>query len=339
MKTIVADLGKRNTKAICLENGIVTGSLLMPSLTEEILDIRGEEFSGKSFIVNYGNEIYKVGECCKTLYNFDDNKMNKHSLILLNAVLYTLLDDADSVNIYACCPSDCYTSSADDFAEYLKQGGIIKSSCLDQNMKFEDKIISIENVYPYPEGMCFGPRFLNRNIKMLHVIDIGAYDINYRYYVNGNTKDVFSLGKSGTNLLVTQFKRNLSRNLTDNTNIDSLDLESIIMNRNLIANVNNSRVLDYTVKKFVNEEILNKLQSNGVNIKKKGIPVLFSGGGSQTLKEYLKQEIPIPEDELIFSKTFLWDNVISGGGKAILTEKPPMYKEKVKALAEGDFIG
>ena len=86
-------------------------------------------------------------------------------------------------------------------------------------------------------------------------------------------------------------------------------------------------------------EILNKLQSNGVNIKKKGIPVLFSGGGSQTLKEYLKQEIPIPEDELIFSKTFLWDNVISGGGKAILTEKPPMYKEKVKALAEGDFIG
>lgn len=341
MKNIIADIGKKNLKVLLLENGVIVKSLLLPSLTEEILNVRGEELKGKSFILKLDNDIYKVGESCATNFNSDYTKMNTHSLILLDTAIHLLLDDGDEFNLYVGCPTNDYINQdfISEYKEFLKQGGIIKTNLLKEDYTFEEKIVELKNIEVLPEGMAFGPRFKLRALKIVHVIDIGGYNVNYRLYLNGNTKASFSMDKSGVNTLINLIRLNLEKNLTKNININSLDLEELIKSRCQGVDPQIKTIINYTVKKFINEYIIDGLQSRGVDIKQSGIHFIFIGGGSDLLSDYLIEYLPIQKEYLIFSKTGLYDNVISYAAKCILSEKPIKFRELLDTLVEGDFVG
>ena len=267
--SLVHDLGKRNARCVLLVDGIVKGVLIFPSISERILNIRGEEVTGnKSFLIKRNGMYFKVGECANNTFNYDANKDNEHSLNLIYTFASYFLNDGDLFNVYLGLPTNDYANEEiiERFRNLILKDGkeIFVDSYKDD--KVMSKHFTINKINFFPEGLGLKERLAHK-YRQLNIIDIGGYNINCRYYENGQQKKQLSLDKLGVNILKEELYDSIDKNLTDTRiNLDSINLDEVIRERKVPGNFVEPQVLEFMLTTFTKERILESIQRKGFSV-------------------------------------------------------------------------
>jgi len=319
-KIIIVDPGKNTVKGLCYDKNFnLLGKLVFPSIIKKKHSFRDTDTSSElQFQIEYENSKYLVGEGVLSNYNFEVSKNTLHHKICVDTVIaHFVSEENERIHLVVGYPSSDYTN-IDQLNEYIKllQGsGYVNLKINNQQKSFKIVSIGIK-----PEGIAIKPRIEEIKEKT-KVIDIGGEHINYRYYdEKGNTLDSDSIDSVGLNHLESHIKTIL-RKCVDvrKIDLDSINYMDCIKKQDIeflkpgdINGYKSSKeFMDEVILDFVEDKIINKLDSKGISLYKRGDIVLFTGGGSILLQKYLEKVLENNKNQLHFSKTAYWDNCIS----------------------------
>lgn len=329
-KVIIVDPGKNSVKSFEFSPAYeLLGSNVFPSKSEKKRNFYDIDTSSKKQYkveINHNNVIekYVVGEGIDNNFDFDTTKNNFHHKLCIYTSIANYVDRPNErIHLVVGYPSSDYVNSIQrkDYEELLKSDEPVTIT-----INGEVKTFIITDVVVLPEGIAFKPRVLNPN-RVVEVIDVGGQNINYRKYdQKGNTLESFSLDKAGMNHLADEIKSKLRKFVrADMVNLDAIDYEKAIEDRK-IAEIDDSLLTDYpntsefmedAVLTFIEKSVIGQLRSHGVDITKRGNLLIFSGGGSISLKKYFEELLTNNEGNMFFSDTAQWDNCISYAVKDI----------------------
>ncbi|HDR7922601.1 ParM/StbA family protein [Bacillus cereus] len=338
-RMIIVDPGKNAVKVFSVkEDGTLDKVFSFPSKTEAKRNFRGiDGSSALQFKVEINGQKYIVGEGVKRTYNFEITKNNDHhKLCVLTAIANVVEKDNEKIDLVVGYPSSDFENEKQrkEFEELLLGD---KKGEISLHLNDEKKTFTISSITVKPEGMALFPRMQSKEQKNFHIIDIGGQNVNYREYdAKGNTVNSCSLDKAGINHLEQYIKTELRKVVqADEINVSELDvLQSISDGR--IVEVNNidgykdsAEFIEDVVCNFIEIRIIDELSGRGVSIEQKGHYIIFTGGGSLRLENYLKSLLPHNTSNMDFSKTAKWDNCISYSMRHI----PEVQKDKKKLVA------
>lgn len=329
---IVVDPGKHEVKGMVFtKTGTIKGVFSFPSKMEKVRSFNNRESSSnKQFRLVFNNRKYLVGEGVVAEYDTDVNKTNEHHQRCVYTSVATLVGNSnENVNLVIGAPTNDFEvdESIIDYKNLMvgNAKGKIELIVNDTPKSFT---ITENTMEVYPEGMAVLPRAMRKNTGHTHVVDIGGQNVNYRRYDDkGNTLVAFSLDYAGMNKLELYLKQELRfaiplhsidastinwNNAITNGRIDEIEaLMKADKSFKMINFDDSAEFMDEAVTDFINKELVQPLAQRSIDIKSAGHAVLFTGGGSLRLENYLKRIFAKNWDNMEVSKTAKWDNCIS----------------------------
>lgn len=326
---VVVDPGKHEVKGMVFtRTGAIKGVFSFPSKSKKVRSFNNNESSSnKQFRMVMGNKHYLVGEGVPAEFNADITKTNEHHKLCVYASVSSLVDNnIEDINLVIGSPTNDFEVS-ENIEKYKALIIGNNEGTVELQMNSSKKSFNINSLEVYPEGMAVLPRTLKQRPGKIHVVDIGGQNVNYRMYdAKGNTMNYFSLDYAGMNKLEQALKTELRFALTSNSfDIDSVDWSEAISKKQIqelddlleeedgsLSGFDDSMdFMEETVLTFIEEQIINPLIRKGVNLRQKGHAILFTGGGSLRLEDYLKDILTDNAQSFEISKTAKWDNCIS----------------------------
>ena len=296
--------------------------------------------------VNNGKEfLYEIGdEVIGGVFNSDNTKINHHHRICLISAISLLLEghsieDVANVNLIVGLPAS-HISIKREIEGFkntilkLKNDGDVFTTSVNGNLnnkllKEENIRFKLESVIAFQEGLAFIPRFKlsedhpnSEKNSDTATIDIGGHNINATIF---NSKGCIKAKKSkedvGINGLLNDLKDELFNYMEDsNRDVSELELKECIINKKLSEDIkfvgdenNKDRdafIID-NVTRYINSKMIPALNTCGINPTTKGRTYLFTGGGSNLLKDYLINAFKDNKECLEFSPYAKWDNCLS----------------------------
>lgn len=359
---IVVDPGKHEVKGMVFsKTGTVKGVFSYPSKSKKVRGFNNNETSSsKQFRLQMNNKKYLVGEGVPAEYNADITKTNEHHKLCVYASVASVVGNKEeSVNLVIGSPTNDFELE-ENVERYKKLIRGKSDGQVEMSLNGDDKSFIINSLDVFPEGMAVLPRAMKKSPSKVHVVDIGGQNVNYRLYDDkGNTINYFSLDYAGMNKLEQKLKTELRFAMTSHAfDIDSIDWNRAITDgkvveiENLMDDDDENVMSGYddteefvreNVESFIEEEILTPLVQKGVYLQQKGHSILFTGGGSLRLENYLKEVLSNNLDNMEVSQTAKWDNCISYAMRylsSVEKDKSAVTKAVVKiikATKEPDF--
>lgn len=342
------DAGKNKVKfAITDERGIITHIGAFDSMSQGGFSNFNTVFAegDYQFKVEFEGKKYLVGNEANTIYNVENTKRNEHHKLCIYTALGYFCENGEEISLVTGCPTSDYaqTEEPEIFGEFLRDN----SKEISIIINGEKKSFKIKNVQVETEGMAIIPRnLLSKNTDEqqrangYRVIDIGGQQLNYRDYdKNGNSHDSFSLDDAGINHL----EQKLRREFRKATSSDKIDMKSLDFKKymktgyidipdlgELKGYQDSKDFMTSVINEFIQKQIIENLQSNGVNILGKGKKNIFTGGGSVTLEKYISGTFENNINNVFFSKTAYWDNCFSYIFKSFLdTDVKGMTQDQI----------
>ncbi len=320
-KIVIVDPGKNEVKIFLLDKeGTLKQVFSFPSKSEAVRNFNGIDSSRPlQFKVEIEGEKFLIGEGVKKSYNFDTTKNNNHHKLCIYTAIANVVESANE-NVYLVLgyPSSDYTNDVKR-KEYENMVFGDKEGKVSININGQEKSFNILRIHTQPEGMALLPRLKN-GVKGYHIVDIGGQNVNYRKYdKQGNTLFSYSLDKAGINYLEQDLRVKLRQAISgDDVNVEEIDMVKAIEQGHIAMDIKSlndyddtKEFVEYTVCKFIEEHILDKLSGQGISLSQKGDPIIFTGGGSLRLEKYVKEMLNNNANNLLFSETAKWDNCIS----------------------------
>lgn len=353
---IVVDPGKHEVKGMVFsKTGTVKGVFSFPSKSKKVRGFNNNETSSsKQFRLQLNGKKFLVGEGVPAEYNADITKTNDHhKLCVYSSVASVVGNHEELVNLVIGSPTNDFELSENvDRYKTLIRGN--SDGHIDMTINGDDKSFVINSLDVFPEGMAVLPRAMKKSPSKVHVVDIGGQNVNYRLYdEKGNTINYFSLDYAGMNKLEQKLKTELRFAMTSHAfDIDSIDWNRAISDgkvteiENLIDEDDENVLSGYddteefvreNVESFIEDEILTPLVQKGVYLQQKGHAILFTGGGSLRLENYLKEVLSNNVSNMEVSKTAKWDNCISYAMRylsQVEKDKAVVTKAVVKIIKE-----
>ncbi|MED0951323.1 ParM/StbA family protein [Bacillus mobilis] len=338
-RMIIVDPGKNAVKVFSLKaSGELEKVFSFPSKTEAKRNFRSiDGSSALQFKVEIDGKKYIVGEGVKRTYNFDVTKNNEHhKLCVLTAIANVVEKDNEKIDLVVGYPSSDHENEKQrkEFEELIVGD---KKGEISLHLNDEKKTFTINLINVKPEGMGLYPRMQSKVQKNFHIIDIGGQNVNYREYdAKGNTVNSCSLDKAGINHLEQYIKTELRKVVqADEINVSELDVLQSISDGRIVEITNidgykdSAEFIEDIVSSFIEIRIIDELSGRGISIEQKGHYIIFTGGGSLRLQNYLKDLLPNNTSNMDFSSTAKWDNCISYSMRHI----PEVEKDKKKMIA------
>lgn len=326
-KIIVVDPGKNGVKTlVCDREMNILEIFDFPSKVDKLSKINttakyNNTFNNvNSFLIKHEKDTYIVGENAKET-DIDIQKINQHHLMCIYSAVGSVVKEVDEkVCLIVGFPSsDFDNDEAVNEYKNLIMGN--QNGRISINLNEKDKSFYITSLSVYPEGQCNKLRFKKENKgKVVNIIDIGGQNVNYRQYENNFAKLSFSLDAAGMNLLEQQVLEQLKKVLPVGAyDINTININKAIKNgyiseiSTLNGFANTQEFLKIVVDEFIENNIVKPItrKAYGVQLKKKGNVIIFTGGGSVLLKNYLKEYFKDNVEFVNFSEVALWDNCIS----------------------------
>lgn len=342
------DAGKNKVKfMITDEKGIITHMGAFDSMSQGGFSNFNTVFAegDYQFKVEFEGKKYLVGNEANDHFNVENTKRNEHHKLCIYTTIGYFCENGEEITLVTGCPTSDYaqTEEPEIFGEFLKDNG----KEISININGENKCFKIKKVYVETEGMAIIPRNLlsknteeNQYSNGFRVIDIGGKQLNYRDYdKNGNSHESFSLDDAGINHLESKLYREFRKSIpSDKIDMKSLDFKKYmkigyidIPDLGELKGFEDSKdFITSVTSDFIQRNIIENLQSNGVNILGKGKKNIFTGGGSVTLEKYISPIFKNNMNNIFFSKTAYWDNCFSYIFKSFLEEDvKEMSQEKI----------
>lgn len=323
------DSGKNEIKAFSFDiEGHIKKYINFDSILKKTLTphIQSSNSNPNKFKIEYEGKRYELGDGIENgNYSNENSKVNfHHKLCLLVAIALLIEEDNQVVEVSAGLPSSHISNLAERkaFEEMLKDNEG-KNISIIINGKL--KTFSINSIKPDSEGLAILPRLklmLMNNLEHIAVIDIGGHNFNLRLFDElGFSLDEKGISEEevGINKLLSNLYTELISNMKNrDRKLNRNDIKRFIKNRDLdsdieLSNFDNSNqvFINEFVKNYIEEYITSKLSSHSIKINAKGMKYLFTGGGSELLKPYIKELYSENLDCIYFSETSKWDNCIS----------------------------
>lgn len=329
---IVVDPGKHEVKGMVFtKTGTIRGVFSFPSKMKKVRSFNNtESSSNKQFRLEHNKRKYIVGEGVIAEYDTDVNKTNQHHQRCVYTSVSSLVGNSnETVNLVIGAPTNDFEvdESIEDYKNLMFGDNKGKVE-LTLNNTPKSFTINQESMEVYPEGMAVLPRAMRKNPGKIHVVDIGGQNVNYRLYdEKGNTLDYFSLDYAGMNKLELYLKQELRfaiplhsidittidwNNAISNGRIAEIDaLTKADKNFEMINFDDSAEFMDEAVTDFINKELITPLAQRSIDLKSAGHAILFTGGGSLRLENYLEKILARNWGNMEVSKTAKWDNCIS----------------------------
>lgn len=319
-KIIVVDPGKNTTEAFCFSPDYkLLNKMAFPSKSKKkrnFFDI--DSSSENQYKIEYHGEKYIIGEGILGDYNFETTKNNLHHQLCVYTAIASMVDNNDNIHLVVGYPSSDFANqhNREDYEKLL-----YSSDPITFTVEEVEKTFTIVSLEVKPEGVAMKPRVEQVGNRVVKNVDIGGENINYRHYdEKGNTLASLSLDGAGVNHLESFMKTKIRKFL----NIEQVDLDSIdyiagvkagklveLRDGDLTSYKNSAEFVKDAVLEFVEDKVLGGLKAKGINLYQRGDKIIFTGGGSVLLKDYLAELLANNSENLIFSTTAYWDNCIS----------------------------
>lgn len=355
-RKFIIDAGKNKVKFMIInEKGIITHMGAFDSMSQGGFSNFNTVFAegDYQFKVEFDGKKYLVGNEANTIFNVENTKRNDHHKLCIYTTIGYFCENGEEITLVTGCPTSDYaqTEEPEIFGEFLKDN----SKEISININGENKCFKIKQVHVETEGMAIIPRNLleksvdnNQHSNGFRVIDIGGQQLNYRDYdKNGNSHDSFSLDDAGINHL----EQKLRREFRKATSSDKIDMKSLDFKEYMKAGYidipdlgelkgyeDSKDFMTNVITDFIQKNIIENLQSNGVNILGKGKKNIFTGGGSVTLEKYISAIFKNNINNIFFSKTAYWDNCFSYVFKSFLeADVKEMNREQIAEYIDNIF--
>lgn len=309
---IAVDSGKSSTKAIFREETIQ--KVKFPTRVEPVSDF-GAEVSPGSYLVELNGNSYLIGSMLdESKANFTLSKNTEEHRICTYLAVTKLLQRSKrsigfadiilSLNI----PLSLYKNETQkkSYHDYVRNNG----EPISLTVNGRSYVFRISQLLLLPEGVANVYSDINeyRNKKAV-IIDIGSLNINFLTFENlVPLYNMMLTNDAGTNILRSRIADNLSTKF--GMSISDSDAERIFNDKYLfIDNVkqeNSRTIIEDIIKNHV-KDIFNYARSRKLSFN--NASVVFSGGGSILLKDYILNEFPgatfVPDAQYANVNSFL----------------------------------
>lgn len=321
-KIVVVDPGKNAVKSFLFDtNYDLLDVNIFPSKTVQRRTFNNVDNGDGVYQVEMQDESGKMGKFIvgdgAGTYNLDTTKINFHHKLCIYTAIGHYIKNNEKILLLVGFPTSDFNNEAQKkiYKELLQSDKTVKMS-----INGEEKCFEIADISIMSEGMAIKQKLANTG-RVLQIIDIGGQNTNYRRYnAKGTSLKTFSLDNAGMNILVDKIKTTLRECIpADKYDLEYIDYNKVIADCN-VEEIDDEDVVGYdslheliedVVLTFVEDQIIGQLRSNGVDIKSRGSLIIFTGGGSKALKNYLDMELTENKGNMLFSETAQWDNCIS----------------------------
>ena len=288
-RTIAVDTGKFATKALMRRTD---GTERFLSFRTKMQETRKTEVKGKSFIVEYKNKRYLLGEQAEVISSKTTKAEEMHR-IATYTTLAQLADSGDNIVVVLGCPLSVYENaeSKRQYKEYMFPERQIHIKVNDTT-----KHLNITSVIVLPESS--GVIYLEQELcekAVVGIIDIGGLNVNCCVY-NKTVPVLPTLytDNLGSNVLLQELKNALA--IKYNEDIPDWMMEDVLTQGYLTDNMSldgvrvGSREFIREFKQNHIHKIIQKCEANHWNLRTTRL--IFSGGTSELLKEEIKTLLP-----------------------------------------------
>ncbi|MBP1153950.1 MULTISPECIES: ParM/StbA family protein [unclassified Paenibacillus] len=299
---IAVDSGKSTTKGIMREG--ILQRVKFQTKVEEISNL-GAEITPGSFSVEFGNKNYLVGNMLdesKMDFNLS-KKTDTHRICIYLAIAQLLMRSKQNIvlskiSLAVNIPISLYKNEKQktEFSDFIRNNGETINIIVN-NKPF---LFRIDKIHLFPEGI--GPIYSNLNLyrgKRVLIFDVGSLNVNIQEFNNLiPIYDKMLTADLGVNILRSKIADKLSTEY--GITVTDEDVEAVYRDKYLILNgekmEESKQIVDQMLTNHV-KEVFNFARSRKVSFS--NTEVIFVGGGSLLLKEYISAEYSaavIPQD-------------------------------------------
>ena len=315
---IAVDAGKYNTKAVCKINNTLR-TIHFRSKMQPIENFGGE-LTPNNYLVEQYDKSFLIGDMVsEDTTNYNLTKQNdefKYCVYLAICCFLKKLNTPShmisNINLAINMPLTLFKNQSHKVSmqEFIQnQGKPIQ-------LKVNDTLYSFKlcNVTIIPEAV--GPIYTNvtafRN-KRATVIDIGSLNVSYTTYNNlSPTLESMTTSNNGINILRSKIAETLTSKY--NTLVNDTDVEYILRTDKFLYLEGVKQIeSNFIIEQLLSEHtkgIFSYAKSRGFTFN--NVDVVFCGGGSILLKEYLLNEFPTAsiEPESQFSNVYSFYKIL-----------------------------
>ena len=288
-KVVSIDCGKADTKVCVLnEDGSVT-KVLVPTRVSELTGMEEvRNFTEENaFLVRFEDQGYAVGSLNAGMIREDSKKSFVHKVISL-ALLGMQVEEGDSVNVVIGCPFDIYRQKEkrEEYGEYILPKGkvVIEVNGLKRRFSIEKRLVLPEGYGAFVECPELFPK------KMVGVIDIGGFNVNGCYFVDGKLDERASMTcQFGKDYLIQSLKEPLAMMAAEASFTDS-EVE-LLLSEGVVpqAEERSKEVFSEMIGRYL-DRIMFGCKRAGWNVE--FCELVFIGGTSLLLEGYIKGKYP-----------------------------------------------
>ena len=292
---IAVDSGKSTTKAVMKEGALQ--KIKFQTKVEEVRD-NGTEIMPGSFSVDFEGKNYLVRNMLGES-NIDFNlskKSDTHRISIYLAIAQLLQSSKrnivlSKISLAINIPISLYKNEKQktEFSDFIRNNGQ-SINLIVNNKAF---IFCIERLYLFPEGI--GPIYSDINLyrhKRVLIFDVGSLNVNIQEFNNLiPIYDKMLTADLGVNILRSKIADKLSTQY--GISVSDGDVEAVYQDKYLVIHgekMEESKQIVIQLMANHVKEIFNFARSRKVSFS--NTEVIFVGGGSLLLKEYLIEEYP-----------------------------------------------
>jgi len=290
---VAVDAGKSSCKSVAKIQGKIERNQFRTKVQE--VNNLGIDIPPNTFMVEFNNKVYLVGEAVsEEKIKYDISKKSIEHLISIYLSVANFVNRTGITNIYLAVgtPLNIYKNKElkEEYEQYIKGNGII-------SLKINGKLVyfRINKVLCLPEGT--GPIYADideyRNSKTT-IIDIGGLNVNYCVFTNLIPQyEQMIINNYGANILRSKISEKLSSQY--GIYISDSDVDEIIKDGYLYINGEIQAKSKNLIKNLMQnhiEDIINYGKSRGLTLFNANGAVVFCGGGSILLKDFIRELYP-----------------------------------------------
>ena len=294
---ISVDTGKSSTKFIAKVNGIIVKDIFRTKV-QQISNL-GVELTPNSYTIEFGGKSYLIGDMLsedKCDYNISKTSVNHQVCIYL--AICKILDKSDAMsfgvpNVYLGLnvPINIYKNNTlkQEYQKLIQKIGEV----ITMKVNGRSFVFKINMLIPLPEATAsIYSNVAQFRDKKATIIDCGSLNTSYCTFNSlVPLLDSMIIANSGINVL----RSTIAERLTTfcGTLVSNDDTEEILKNGYLFVDglkiVESKAIVESLIREHV-LEIFNYAKSRGISFN--NTTVIFTGGGTILLKEYILEIYP-----------------------------------------------
>lgn len=261
--------------------GVDIGSYAVKTSTGIIFEskiFKGKNLLSKGIKIYYNNEYYTIGEGARDT-DIDKSKRANNLLLLYTAIALSTTEEDINIKLVLGLPIGQFQMKAALFKEYILNNKFAEFKLI-YNDRIEERIINIEDVEIYPEGVASVPDNFNGII-----LDIGGRTIDICLLKNNKIEKPISIPE-GTINLYSKMINSLNKLYT--LDLDIADIDRILENGLYIEGEKVDESIIYQELSTFTDELINKLN---LEYSLKTNRLFVTGGGGDFFYNSIRRRV------------------------------------------------